>query len=158
MNRCVCHVTHNTCAVVPTLSAFPQHITDGNQLPHRIDVPISVLIRRCKYWHGFHFKSFSTENLQLFKGWLSNACTSRLSLHISIYTRISRDLENVSVYVIRLVTRYPYTSYSTEPNSHLVHLTCILPAKNIPIAPHSSRTFSVHPKVFKHVSLYKLLT
>jgi len=126
MNRCVCHVTR---AAVPTLSGFPQHITDGNQLLHRTDVLIFVLIRRCKYWQGFHFKSFSTGNLQLFMGWLSNACISHLSLHISIYTRISRDLENVSVCVIRLVTWYPYTSYSTEPNSHLVHLTCILPAK-----------------------------
>jgi len=138
MNRCVSHVTQNTCAVVPTFTGPTQHITDGNQLLHKID----VLIRRCKYWHAFHFKSFSTGNLHLFMGWLSNAHISHVSLHISIYTGISRDLENVSVCVLRLVTRYPYASYSTQPNSHLVHLTCILPAKR-----HSNSS-SQQPNLF----------
>jgi hypothetical protein len=146
MNWCVRDVTHHTCAVVPTLCGFPQHIIDSNQLLHKIDVLISALIRRCKYWYGFHFKSFSTGNLHVFMGWDSNFCSSHFSLHISMYTPISGDLQNVSVSVIRLVTRcrIQATVLSRTAILCIWHVFC--QQEDIRVAPHSSQTFFVHPK------------
>ena len=158
MNRCVRHVTHNTCVVVPTLSGFPQHIIDRNQLLYKIDVLIFALIRCCKYWYGFHFKSFGTEIFSYSWGGFQMP-----AVHIYPFTFRCKLVHH------EICKMSPSLSPDLWHDIHIpatvLSLTAILcnwhafcQHEDIQIDPHSSRTFSVHPKVFKHAFLYKLLT